>query len=417
MTMQSKLLSTLKHHLERYRPYLIAREVKRCLEKNLRDSPYRNVISLEPERTSLGNVLLSYLIEPFLLTSEQVAQHYHTNRWECLQIARTFLDLGYCVDAIDSFNSTFTPQKDYAAFVDTRFNLPRLAPLLGKECVKIMHVDIAHMLFTSAVELSRLFALQQRKGVTLSPRRFEYPNLAIEHADCATILGNEFTVNTFRYANKPLYRVPLSAPALYPWPEAKNVEACRRHFLWFGPRGLVLKGLDLVLDAFVEMPDYHLTICGPVQQEEDFETTYYKELYQTPNIHTVGWTDITSPEFMEITNNCLGLIYPSGAEGQSGSVVTCLHAGLIPIISYESGVDVEDFGVILRDCSIEEIKSSIRMVSDLPAQELKRMARKAWEFARANHTRERFAQEYRKVIVKILTDNAGSIANSFPAQS
>jgi hypothetical protein len=30
------------------------------------------------------------------------------------------------------------------------------------------------------------------------------------------------------------------------------------------------------------------------------------------------------------------------------------------------------------------------------------MARKAWEFARANHTRERFAEEYKKVIGKII---------------
>jgi glycosyltransferase involved in cell wall biosynthesis len=419
MTMQRNFLSHMKQRLEQYKPYLIAREVKWCLQKNLRDSPYTKVISLKPEGTSRGNVLLSYLIEPFLLNSEQVAQHYHTNRWECLQIAKTFLELGYCVDAIESLNSTFIPQKDYAVFVDSRFNLPRLAPLLGKGCVKIMHIDIAHMLLTSAAELSRLLALQRRKGVTLIPRRFEYPNLAIEHADCATILGNEFTINTFRYAHKPIYRVPLSTPTVYPWPEVKDFETCRKHFLWFGPRGLVLKGLDLVLDAFVEMPDHYLTVCGAVQQEKDFEAAYYKELYQTPNIHTVGWVDITSPKFMEIINNCVGLIYPSGSEGQSGSVVTCLHAGLIPIISYECGVDVNDFGVILRDCSIKEIQSTIRRVSSLSAEELEGMARKAWEYARAHHTREKFAEEYRKVIETIIATHGKekiSINKSLPAE-
>ena len=95
------------------------------------------------------------------------------------------------------------------------------------------------------------------------PRRFEIPNLAIEHADCATILGNEFTINTFRYANKPLYPVPIVPAASYPWPDGKDFDACRKRFLWFGSGGLVRKGLDLVLEAFVGMPDYPFDYLWP----------------------------------------------------------------------------------------------------------------------------------------------------------
>jgi glycosyltransferase involved in cell wall biosynthesis len=419
MKMQGMFTSHIKHHLRRYRPYILFWNVKANLEKSLKDlyNPRNRVISLKPEKASRGNVLFSYFIEPFL-NPEQADRHFFSNRWEALQIARTFLDLGYHVDVIDTLNSMFIPEKDYAIFVDNRFNLPRLAPLLNKHCVKIMYSDTAHILFHSTAEMSRLLALQHRKGVTLRPRRFERPNLAIEHADCAIALGNEFTINTFRYANKPIYRVPLSQPVLYPWPEEKDFEACRKRFLWIGSGGLVHKGLDLVLDALAEMPEYHLTICGPIPQEEDFESAYHKELYQTPNVRTVGWVDIYSPEFTNIINSCVGLIYPSCSEGGGQSAINCMHGGLIPIVSYESSVDVDsDFGIVLKNCSVEEIKNSMRAVSELPAEELKQMARKAWEFARANHTRERFAQEYRKVIVKILSDNARSIANSSPAQS
>jgi glycosyltransferase involved in cell wall biosynthesis len=170
--------------------------------------------------------------------------------------------------------------------------------------------------------------------------------------------------------------------------------------------------LDLVLAAFAEMPDYYLTVCGPLYpacgppeknfREKDFEKAFYKELYETSNIRTIGWVDIASLYFLKITNQCLGLVYPSCAEGQSGAVITCLHAGLIPIISYESGVDVHNFGLILKDCSIEEIQKTIRTVSNFPAHELKAMAIKAWQYARAHHTRERFTEEYRKVIETIL---------------
>lgn len=362
------------------------------------------VISLKPELPSRGNVLLSYIIDPFFLKPGQPVPNYHTHYWESLQIAKTFLDLGYCVDVISFFNDVFTPKKKYSFFIDVRWNLERLAPLLNQDCVRIMHIDTAHLLFHNAAECHRLLALQQRKGVTLRLRRFEMPNFAIEYADCATILGNEFTMSTFRYANKPLYRVPISTPVVYPWPEEKDFEACRKRFLWFGSGGLVHKGLDLVLDAFAEMPEYHLTVCGPIQNEKDFEKAFYKELYQTPNIRTVGWIDVSSSEFIKIANNCVGIIYPSCSEGGGGAVINCMHAGLIPIVSYEASVDVnDDYGVILKASSIEEIKNSIRWISSLSGQQLKLMTRKSWEEVRANHTREKFAESYRDIVKKIIT--------------
>jgi glycosyltransferase involved in cell wall biosynthesis len=231
--------------------------------------------------------------------------------------------------------------------------------------------------------------------------------MAIEHADCATVLGNQSTIRTYEYALKPIFRVPLSTCAVYPWPGEKDFDSCRKNFLWFGSNGFVHKGLDLVLDVFAEMPDYHLYVCGPIQQEKDFENAYYKELYQSQNIHTVGWVDIESPAFIEVANQCTGIIYPSCAEGQAGSVVTCMHTGLIPIISYESGVDVSsNFGLILEDCSIETIKRSIESISSLPGEQIRQMSRRAWEFARANHTREKFAEEYKKIILNIISKHS-----------
>lgn len=365
----------------------------------------RELATLSPPGGSKGNVLISYILEPFFLKPGEPLPHSHTNYWESLQIAKTFLELGYSVDVIDYRNKTFIPKKDYSFFIDVRHNLERLAPLLNKDCVKIMHIDLCHMLFNNAAEANRLLALQQRKGVTLKPRRFEMPNLGIEYADYVTVLGNEFTIDTFRYANKPIYRIPISNPLLYPWPEAKDFETSRRNYIWFGSGGLVRKGLDLVLDAFSEMPDYHLFVCGPIKQEEDFEKAYHKELYETPNIYAIGWVDVSSIEFIEIANRCVGVVFPSAAEGGGGSVITCMHTGLIPIVSYESSVDVDEmFGAILKDCSIDTIQNTVQKISGFPAEKLKQMAHKAWEFARANHTQERFAEEFKKIILKILRE-------------
>jgi glycosyltransferase involved in cell wall biosynthesis len=362
----------------------------------------QRVVSLKPENGSLGNVLLSYIVDPFYLINKgKPIPNNHPNFWESFQMAQTYLEMGYRVDVINYDNNSFIPRKDYSIFVDPRWNLERLEPLLSKDCVKIFHVDIAHTTYYSAAELRRLLELQKRRGITLRTRRVEPTNWGIEHADCATVLGNDFTMGTFRYANKPMYYIPVISLGLYPWPEEKDFEACRKCFLWLGSRALVHKGLDLVLEAFAKMPDFHLTVCGPIQNEPDFVRAFHKELYETPNIETIGWIDVKSPEFIQIANSCVGFVYASCAEGQSSSVVTSLNAALIPIISYECGVDVNDFGTILSKCSIDEIKQSVENISRLAVDKLRLMARKAWEYGRTNHSKENYAKVYKEVVEKI----------------
>lgn len=377
--------------------------ITRSLKAKLVVRQAQQHISLEPSVKNKGSVLLSYVSQPFRMSEEQLLSHFHTNYWECRQIARTFLERGYAVDVIEYKNQYFRPRRSYAYCIDIHQNLERLSPLLPPDCVKILHITGAHWLFQNQAEYARLLALQKRRGVALVPRRIAPAISGIEHADRATVLGNQFTMGTFRYAEKPLYRIPLSTTAQYPWPKEKSFETSRSNFLWFGSQGMVHKGLDLVLEAFAGMPECHLTVCGPVRKERDFERVYSRELYQTPNIRTVGWVDVAGPAFRQILDTCVGLVYPSCSEGCSGSVVTCMHAGLIPLISYESGVDVNDFGIIFRQSSIENIRQSVRAISQLSSAELRQRSRAAWEFARTFYTRERFTEEYRKFVDDIVS--------------
>jgi glycosyltransferase involved in cell wall biosynthesis len=164
----------------------------------------------------------------------------------------------------------------------------------------------------------------------------------------------------------------------------------------------VHKGLDLVLEAFAQMPEYHLTVCGPIENEKDFQVAFHKELYQTSNIQTLGWIDIKSEQFVRLARVHTGIIYPSCSEGGGGSVIACLHAGLIPILTYESSIDVMDFGLILPDASIDSIKNSIASIAALPHTELKHKSKEAWKFARSNHTRDRFSEAYQDFVANVL---------------
>lgn len=63
------------------------------------------------------------------------------------------------------------------------------------------------------------------------------------------------------------------------------------------------------------------------------------------------------------------------------------------------------FSEILRNCSVDEIKNAIKMAFSLPTEELKSMFRQIWEFARTNHTKEKFREKYKRAGLDILENN------------
>ncbi|HUP41790.1 MAG TPA: glycosyltransferase, partial [Thermoanaerobaculia bacterium] len=237
----------------------------------------------------------------------------------------------------------------------------------------------------------------------LPPERLIEENRAAEHADAVTVLGNEFTAGTYAFAGKPMYRVPISNPFPLPFPEGRDLAAARRRFLWFGSGGLVHKGLDLVLEAFAGAPELELTVCGPVAREPAFERAYWRELHRTANIRVAGWVDVAAEAFRELARSHLATVYPSCSEGGGGSVVTCMHAGLIPVVTREASVDVApEYGVVLEEASVEGVRRAARSLAARPPDELRERARAAWAFARGRHTRELFAERYRGVVRELL---------------
>ncbi len=372
---------------------------KKKIQKRLTGS-----ISLQPVGKSRGRVLLSYILEPFLLKPNETLSTRHSNYWECHEIARIFLDRGYEVDVIDAHNRTWLPKKQYDFFIDIDKNLERLAPFLNKDCIKVFHIATSHWKFQNEAEKGRIAAVEKRRGISLTPRRQLEENKSFEIADYLEGLGNNDTFATYPATNKKIISVPGSTVVTFSSPEQKEFDKIRRNFLWLSGGGAVHKGLDLLLECFKDMPNFHLTICGPVEAEKDFTEVYKKELYSLPNIHLEGRIDVTGKRFKDIAANCIAMIYPSCAEGQSGAVITSLHAGLIPIISTHSGVDIRDFGTILKDCSMEEIKKAIIETSALSTEELKKQSIAVWNYAQRTFTKENFTEAYESFAGQIIEE-------------
>ncbi len=382
----------------------VARGIVLRARKNITGC-YRRVFHL-PAATpkSRGNALVSFWVDAFLLPQDKPLPVGHTHFWESRQIAMTWAELGFDTDVIHWTNTGFVPRKKYDVCVDVRLNMERLAPLLGEDCLRIQHIETGHHLFHNAAQRKRLDDIEKRRGVRLIPYKIIAANRAIESAHYGTTTGNAFTIGTYAHAGRSIRRVGISTPHLFPSPEHKDLNACRHRWLWFGSSGLVHKGLDLVLEAFAGMPEHELVVCAPVDGERDFEKEYQRELYGMPNIRMMGWVENGSPAFQAVIDSCIGLCYPSCSEGGGGSVIVCLHAGLIPLVTYETSVDVHDFGELMADISIEGIRAQVRTMSSRPTDELRALAMKAWSHARANHSREKFALGYRTAVEDILAE-------------
>ena len=145
------------------------------------------------------------------------------------------------------------------------------------------------------------------------------------------------------------------------------------------------KGLDLLLEVFPRLPDLHLWACGPFEREEEFCACYRRELYETPNIHPVGWVGVAEPQFAEIVRRCASVIHPTCSEGQPGSVVHCMHQGLIPLVTPEAGIDTEDFGVTLDS---DDLGALERLIAEVAARP------EAWHEERSRRTRAAAARVY-----------------------
>jgi len=327
----------------------------------------------------------------------------HTNAFEVLTMAESFLELGYRIEVCDCDNTHYKLPADCVVAIDIHSNIERWQGDLPGKCHFILHATGTHWLQLNKAELGRLESVRDRRGVVLRPRRQAAVSNSIEFAEQIVVLGNDFTVRSWEFSGKPIIRVPISSAFQYDWPSERDFSKAKKKFLWVGSFGMVHKGLDLVLDAFAGMPDLELTVCGRPEKEGDFFQLYKKELTETANIHFHGWVDMDSQIFSVIAASHATVIYPSCAEGGAGSVIHCMHAGMIPACTYESSVDLGNFGELVKSGTVEAVREACWNIASLPDEEVRSRARASYEHARAHHTREKFRENYRNYAASVIS--------------
>lgn len=348
-------------------------------------------------------VLISYITAPFIVEE----RFGHSSFAEVKSIAEIFNNFKYQVDIIrydGNFGQINFGNRQY----DLVFGLePNFLKVVSKFKPKnsIYYATGAYWKFNNDAEEKRITELFKRKKIQLLNRRAASNHQSSDIADAVISIGNDWTKNTYTKHAKKVETIRVSAFSFFPYSQIasnKNWNSAKKKFLWFGSVGAVHKGLDLLLEIFSKHPNLELFICGAVEKEKDFVNLYHKELFETKNIHLIGWVSPDSKEFAEIMTNCAFTILPSCSEGMSGAIATCMHSGLIPLISRQCGIDIDDIGEIFKNNSIETIEKTIIKFSQIDNFEVKELSVRSFVHAKKNYTAEVFRQDFSKALKNIL---------------
>lgn len=384
---------------------MVKKTLKRALGLlglRLADRTRRRMAVLRPEGKEKGRVLLSWGTPVYetLVTGRPIIES-HPSAWTNFQVARCFLDLGFRVDVIGFNDSQFIPRGGYDFLLDVESNLERLSPRMGEDCVKILFSMFAHWSIHNANSYRRHLNLLQRRGVALKPTRLLPPHLSVENADHIICPGGEFSANSYAYGGRNVIRVAQVEPFPASPFSKKDFQKAKRRFLWLSGGGPVHKGLDIVLEAFAQMPDYELIVCCNLDKSKQFKAEYQKELYNLKNINTPGFVDTRSEDFSMKVRSCAGMIHASASEISCTSVIGCMSRGLIPLGTLENDIDMNGFGMTMTDDSVEAVKEVVQGLSGKSDAELSDMSEKAWEASQARYGRHRFLNDFRAAICQI----------------
>jgi hypothetical protein len=336
--------------------------------------------------------LLSYIESPFRPKRNDFPSH--GNYFEVRSIVKLLAELGFSVDVCDYNSKKYIDYSKYDLVVGFGPAFER-AFYDGTDPVTVSLFTGACPEWYNKIEYLRIVDFQRRHGVRLRPRRVvTIPwYAACLLADEMALIGNEWTKSTYDHLRRDITTVPV--PRTQGWvagdlPTPINQRG--KNFVWFGSFGSLIKGIDLLLDAWDSVPsDCHLHICGKLDAEPDLFAVFKHKIATDPRIHAHGFLRMDGQPLRELFDSCRFVIMPTAAEGMQGGVITCMAAGLVPVASQQTGIDIEKFGVVIRELSVASVLQAVDAALVIPDSQLQAMSAAAHQHTIEECTLENYA--------------------------
>lgn len=318
------------------------------------------------------NGLIVYITNPFF-TNENPHSNYEQSRI----IARILFDFKYNVDIIDYiyYKDINIENKKYDLIILVDINQYQyFAKYKNDKCKVVGYLTGSNLEFSNLAERLRLKYFYFRHNIMLKERRTVrnlYSCECVKSIDAFFLIGNQFTLSTYKKLKlKNVFMIANNANRKSVTTDINFDKKNSKSFLYLGSSGQILKGLDILLDVFCKNPDLKLYLCGGDFNERDFWNFYSNIIDSCRNIVKLGFLDIESSEFKDVVDECCYIVSLSSSEGCSGSVLSGMSYGLVPIITRETGVD-SIYSVIVDDVNIENVENIIRQCSNIDLEKIK----------------------------------------------
>lgn len=336
-------------------------------------------------------IFVSYIIEPLKRRHDHAFFKGHQNHQETIIIEDIINELGLSY----VFNHYSLPLNFVHGKFDVVFGLePNFGSICKKnpQAIKVYYATGSYYAHQNGQIRRRTDEFKQKYGIDYPYVRLVQEHDSCEIADYIIQIGSSHTIET--YPTPLRDKILLIDQTCHEFEgfdlEEKLKKTSTSDFIWFGSFGSILKGLDLVLEFFLDNPNLNLHVVGPV--EEKFIPVFQDRINQVKNIYLYGYMNMDSPEFRYIAMKCAFLIYPSASEGGwPGSALNLQKLGIIPILSrWASGPTIKDLGFMLPDLSVKSIAEAISWSKGLTANEVTDLAWKNHEAVVTKHNKQRF---------------------------
>lgn len=346
-------------------------------------------------------VLLSYIKDVF--ENNNNINQTHTNRLTSYLIAETISNLGYNVDIINWQDSIENEFDDYDFIIGLGPSLEHALTFRKHKSPKVIWFGTGcNPLFSNQITLKRISEFYKKTNhVMLQSSRYIKEDWPLQHeiADWIILHGDKFAKATYRGFNIDTINAPVFINHTISR-QTNNWQDARKNYLWFGNGGLIHKGLDITIDAFKNLPELNLHICGNIEQEPDFYEYYKDDLTDRKNIIYHGFINTQSEEFKNILKTCAFVVFPSASEGNSPSVITCMaNGGLIPIVSKNADVDIKDYGIEIESLNEEAITKAINISQNISISELEHRCSQIISTCNLYHKFDYFKSDFKKKLM------------------
>lgn len=359
----------------------------------------------------IGRILLYNKTEEYYLRG-YFQDFSHPNNWESFEMGKILNRLGFVVDVIDrtaTLNDVKKIKNEYDLFIglgvgDSGQYFADIAARVPK-AIRVLYAmgpepDLSNKITKSRHDYFRF----RHPIIPVIDRRLIHnvdTTRLYEQVDEIIAIGNEFSVGSYKHLGKPVHKVYLSTYPELSISEEEFFKKNKKKFLYFGGNGNITKGLDLVLEVFANRPDLELFIGAPTT-EEDFNVFSDPIITQSPNIKRLGFVDVSSRFFLDVTAECGYVIMPSSSEGSATSVTTCMRRGLVPVVTIETGIEeVQDFGYLISEGTIKGVEETIDEISKTTQAEFLEKVHKSYKES-FKYTTESFTESFETIIKEII---------------